>query len=698
MGFLQEMLARGEGRASEKRSFDAAFLGAIRGGSVSPSQAERMAMVFACVRVLAESVAMLPLVLYETTPGGGRERAISHPLYTILKDLPNPEMTSVELRMAMMRHLALYGNAYAQKVRNGSGRLLELWPLRPDQMEIKRAPDGVLVYEYTLEDGKKQYFRQDEIMHIRGLSSDGVTGLSPIATAKREFLASDARSEYAAAFYENGARPGGVLKHPGRLSDTAYGRIRAAWENRHQGPGNANRIAILEEGMDFSDVAIPQSDQQFIEQEKLSASRIAAIFRVPAHMVNDLERATFSNIEEMGQEFVDYTLSPWFVVWEQAISRDLLKPNERPRYYAKHVAQALLRGNAASRAQFYANGLQWGYFSINDVRALEDLNPVEDGDTYFVPMNMVPLEVAVNGQSSTVNGQSSTEETPADGQRSVEHPAGCTCGQHGRGGRGGQGKSAETSFLTRAEDGQESLRVNRVEMARAQLPILEEIAGRLVRRETRDVRRQLEKSMKARGMDDFRAWLEEFYGSFDGVVVDFFRAAMLSYARQAMLAAASELGEKPKGLTTGLREFVNGYLEAMGAQWARSSRLQIEALIDEATAAGTDPAEAVTQRLDGWEETRPGKMADSQAFEALNAFVIASYGSYEITEIRWLASGESCPYCQSLSGRVVGIEKWFIEAGSSIDGGGDLPPMLVRRNTRHGPIHRGCDCITVAVR
>ncbi len=693
MGFLQSMLTGGEGRgASDKRSFDAAFLGAVRGGSVSPSQAERMAMVYACVRVLAESVAMLPLVLYEQLPNGGRERAISHPLYTLLKDLPNPEITSVELRMAMMRHLALYGNAYAQKVRNGSGRLLELWPLRPEQMEIKRAPDGSLVYEYTLEDGKKQFFRADEIMHVRGISTDGVTGLSPIQTAKREFLASDARSEYAAAFYENGARPGGVLKHPGRLSDTAYGRIRAAWENRHQGPGNANRIAILEEGMDFSDVAIPQSDQQFIEQEKLSASRIAAIFRVPAHMVNDLERATFSNIEEMGQEFVDYTLTPWFVVWEQAISRDLLKPNERPRYYAKHVAQALLRGNASSRSQFYSNGLQWGYLSINDVRGLEDLNPVEDGDTYFVPMNMVPLEVAVNGQLSMGNGQLSTEEAPADGQRSVEHPVGCTCGQHQR------GKSEIISHLTRAEDGQESLRVNRVEMARAQLPILEEIAGRLVRRETKDVRRQLEKSMKNRGVDEFRAWLDEFYGSFDGVVIDFFRAAMLSYARQAMLAAATELGEKPKGLTQGLREFVNGYLEAMGAQWARSSRLQIEALLDEAATAGTDPAEAVTQRLDGWEETRPGKFGDSQAFEALNAFVIASYGSYSITEIRWLASGESCPYCQSLSGRVVGIEKWFVEAGSSIDGGGDLPPMLVRRNTRHGPIHRGCDCITVAVR
>lgn len=692
MGFLTNIFAgSGERQAGERRSFDAAFLGAIRGGAVSPGTAEQMAMVFACVRVLAESVAMLPLVLYERT-GDGRQRAISHPLYTLLHDLPNPEMTSVELRMAMMRHLALYGNAYAQKIRAGSGRMIELWPLRPDRMEVRRAPDGALVYEYTLEDGKKQYFRQDDVMHVRGMSSDGVSGLSPIEVARREFEASNARTAYAAAFYENGARPGGVLKHPGRLSDAAYGRIRAAWENRHQGPANANRIAILEEGMDFSDVGIPQSDQQFIEQEKMSASRIAAIFRVPAHMVNDLERATFSNIEEMGQEFVDYTLTPWFTVWEQAISRDLLKPNERARYYAKHVAQALLRGNAASRSQFYANGLQWGYFSINDVRALEDLNPVADGDTYFVPMNMVPLEQAVTGARGEGRGADGAD-VPAtdDGQRSAEHGPGCSCVEH-------RGKSEVSALLTRAEDAQEGLRVNRVEMARAQLPILEEIAGRLVRRETKDVRRQLEKSLKSRGVDDFRAWLDEFYGSFDATVVDFFRAAMLSYARQAMLAAASELGEKPKGLTTGLREFVGGYLEAMGAQWARSSRLQIEALLDEAATAGSDPAEAVTERLAGWEETRPAKHADSQAFEALNAFVIASYGSYDITEIRWLASGESCPYCQSLSGRTVGIEKWFVESGSAIEGGADLPPMLVRRNTRHGPIHRGCDCITVAVR
>jgi HK97 family phage portal protein len=684
-------------QGGEARGFESLTAGMVRNGAaaVSPPGSMALATVFACVRVLSESVSMLPLVLYERTKDG-RRRADNHPLSVILQSLPNPEITSVELRMALMGHLALWGNAYAQIVRAGGGRVLELWPLRPDSIEIQRAPDGTLVYAYATENGSKTYFPKSEIFHIRGISSDGLMGYSPVATARRSFESANERSQYQSAFYANGARPGGVLRHPGKLSDAAYNRIRSSWETRHQGAANANRVAVLEEGMDYAGVGIPQSDQQFIQQEQLDAARIASIFRVPSHMVNDLERATFSNIEEMSQEFVDYSLAPWFVVWEQAIARDLLTESERRKYYAKHVAQALLRGNATTRSQFYSTGLQWGYFSINDVRGLEDLNSIEGGDQHFVPLNMVPLDQA----AAVAAAQAQAQATPVaeQAQRSVEHPEGCTCGAHAQRSLVTVTSETVTPGATRAEE-VEDLRVRRVELALAELPLLEDIAQRLVRREVRDVSKALDKYLKKRasGQDEFGQWLKDFYADFNHVVEDAHRAALNSYARQAMLAAASELKQKPKGLTDDLRQFVGEYLSAMGNQWAASSRYQLEALLSDATADGVDPAPLVEERLAGWEKTRPKKHADGQAFEALNAFVIASYGSYKVTRWQWVSSGKSCPFCRSLDGKIAGKEVWFVPAGGSVDAGDGSPAMLIRRNVGHGPLHAGCDCIVVAI-
>lgn len=682
IGSLVRSLFPAERRVTGDEAW-AAWLGGS--SAVTASSAMQLATVYSCVRVLAESVAMLPLVLYERTERN-RTPATGNPLYDILQHLWNPEITSTEARMALMYWLALHGNGYAQIVRDNAGRVRELWPLAADRMRIERNQAGALLYRYTRPGDKDRTFQRTEILHVRGLSTDGLVGLSPIASAQNSFSRAQARSDYDQAFYQNGARPGGVLQHPGKLSDNAYNRLRKDWEARHQGPERAGKVAILEEGMAYSSIAIPQTDQQFLETQKFDANQIAAIFRVPSHMVNDLERATFANIAEKGQEFVDYTLAPWFRVWEDAIHRDLLTPAERQRMYAKHKAQALLRGNPTERSQFYTAGLQWGWASINDVRELEDMNPIEDGDTYFVPLNMVPLEMAVNGQMAATVDSTATAVDDADGTRG--HAPGCTCGQH------------ETRAVERrAEGDNETLRTSRVGMAGAMRPVLEDAAGRVTRREVRDVRRAVDKLLRNGSVVEFRAWLERFYvDDWAPVVVEAFRASMLSYARQAMLAAAAELGEKPKGLTDSLREFVGRYLDNMGGAWAASSRGQLEALLDEAAADGVEPATLIDTRLDGWAETRPAKTADRHSFEALNAFTIESYTTYNVTRVMWVASGESCPFCQSLNGRIVGISEYVVEGGSAVDAGDGSAPMLVRRPVRHGPLHGGCDCITIAVR
>ena len=361
-------------------------------GPVTPASSMQIAAVFACVRVLSESIAQLPLRLMEED-GRTRQPAKAHPLYRMLNFLPNPEMTSVEFRMTMMGHLALWGNAYAQISFDRAGRRRALWPLRPDRMTVLRDEDGERVYRYESAEGP-EFFGWREIMHVRGGSLDGAVGYSPVSLVRRTFELKQRMDEYGAAFWENDARPGMVLKHPKALSEKARSNILTSWEDRHRGPAKTNRPALLEEGLDVVSVGIPQTDAQFLESQKFTRSEIAAIFRVPPHMIGDLERATFSNIEEQAQEFVDYTLAPWIVNWQQAIKRDLLDEWEQDRYYAHFAVQALLRGKHTDRAQFYHIMQQVGAMSPNDIREYEDLNPIDGGDVYLVPLNMQNVEMA----------------------------------------------------------------------------------------------------------------------------------------------------------------------------------------------------------------------------------------------------------------------------------------------------------------
>lgn len=370
----------------------------------------QIATHFACMRVIAEGVAMLPFTLIRTE-GRMRQRATDHPLYELLHVLPNPEMTSVDLRMTLQAHVCGWGNGYAQIVFDGAGRRKELWPLRPDRMRVFRSPfTGELLYEYTQADGTKVTLARWEVMHLRGLSFDGLIGYSPVTVARRAYTSKLRKEEYEESFYENSARPDVALKTAGTLSDEAYNRLMEDWDERHRGAAQAGRTAILEDGLDLVTIGIPQADAQFIDSQRMGRQEISSLHRVPLHMLNDLDRATFGNVEEMNQEFVSYSLGIWLQVWEQSVYRDLLTPSERKQYSAKFVVQGLLRGNHASRAQFYTQMWQMGGLTTNDIREYEDLNPLEGGDTPFVMLNMTPLEAAAAGTPA---------ETPARSFRPV---------------------------------------------------------------------------------------------------------------------------------------------------------------------------------------------------------------------------------------------------------------------------------------
>ena len=382
------------------------FLGGTSSGKyVTERSAMQMTAVYCCVRILSEAVASLPLQFYRYTDDGGKEKAVDHPLYFLLHDEPNPEMTSFIFRETLMTHLLLWGNAYSQIIRNGKGEVVALYPLMPDRMKVDRDEHGRLYYEYTVYDaddvdgrkgtnkvGRTVRLQPHDVLHIPGLGFDGLVGYSPIAMAKNAIGLAIATEEYGSKFFANGAAPSGVLEHPGTIKDPS--KVRESWQATFGGSGNANKIAVLEEGMKYTPISISPEQAQFLETRKFQIDEIARIFRVPPHMIGDLEKSSFNNIEQQSLEFVKYTLDPWVVRWEQSLSRALFTPEEKKKYFFKFNVEGLLRGDYQSRMNGYATARQNGWMSANDIRELENLDRIpaeEGGDLYLINGNMLPL-------------------------------------------------------------------------------------------------------------------------------------------------------------------------------------------------------------------------------------------------------------------------------------------------------------------
>lgn len=376
--------------------------GSSSGKIVNERSAMQMTAVYAYVRILSEAIAGLPLHLYRYKEDGGKEKATGHPLYLLLHDEPNPEMSSFVFRETLMTHLLLYGNAYAQIIRNGKGEVVGLYPLMANKMSVNRDTNGQLYYQYQRSSDEAHTTKGDlvvlmpsDVLHIPGLGFDGLVGYSPIAMAKNAIGLAIATEEYGSKFFANGAAPSGVLEHPGTIKDPA--KVRDAWMSQFGGSSNSGKIAVLEEGMKYTPISISPEQAQFLETRKFQINEIARIFRVPPHMVGDLEKSSFSNIEQQSLEFVKYTLDPWVVRWEQSIQRSLLLPSEKQKYFVKFNVEGLLRGDYQSRMSGYATARQNGWMSANDIRELENLDRISEedgGDLYLVNGNMLPLSKA----------------------------------------------------------------------------------------------------------------------------------------------------------------------------------------------------------------------------------------------------------------------------------------------------------------
>jgi HK97 family phage portal protein len=384
-------------RAEPKDSVSSApkfYMGqSVSGKIVNERSSMQTTAVFACVRIIAETVASLPLHTYKYK-GEGKEKMYTHPLYKLLHDEPNPEMTSFTLRETMMTHLLLWGNSYCQIIRNGKGEVMNLYPLLPDKMMLDRDNNGNLYYAY-IKEGVTHYLGPEDVLHVPGLGFDGVMGYSPVALAKNAIGLNIAAEEYGGRFFANNATPSGILSTSGTIKEPS--KVRDAWQAAYGGTNNSNKVAVLEDGLQYQAISMPNSDAQFLETRKFQIEEICRIFQVPPHMVADLSKSSFSNIENQSISFVVHTIRPWLVRLEQAMNRKLFLEEEKGQCFVSFNASALMRGDYKSRMDGYSIGIQNGFFSVNDVRRMENMDPIsqkDGGDLYLINGNMLPLKMA----------------------------------------------------------------------------------------------------------------------------------------------------------------------------------------------------------------------------------------------------------------------------------------------------------------
>ncbi len=581
-------------------------------------------------------------------------------------------MTSFEFRETMMGHLLLWGNAYAEIEWGADGWPVALWPLLPHRMQVERV-DGELKYKYTPPTGGAVDLADYRVFHLRGLSGDGIVGYSPIKLAKEAIGLGLATEEFGARFFGNDATPGGVLTHPGVLTDDAYDRITKSWNKAHGGLSKSHRMAVLEEGITYEAVGIPPEDAQFLETRAFQLSEIARIYRVPPHMIADLDKATFSNIEHQALEFVTNSLRPWLVRWEQAIARDLFPPEDNGRYFSEFIIAGLLRGDIKSRYEAYSVGRQNGWLSANDVRLLENMNPIEDGDVYLVPLNMIPasdvgLRSALTMPSAdsamlaalVKNGEASAERVASDKLQVAS----------------GEARSTRSAVM-------------RQRLQQAYVPTYRDVIARILRREINDVGTAARKYLGANDSTAFLEWMHRFYGEHETFIRTNIAPITNTYIELVRAETMDEIGIEDADLS----RFERSYVQSYAARHAGRSINQLKRGMEEDAIEPLDGVEAV---FDDWREQRPAGDGLDESVRLSNATSKMVYLIGGVTMTRWVAFGDGCPYCSKLNGQTVGIEFNYLNAGQALDGVEDAPPLIPGRSIGHPPAHRGCDCMIVS--
>ncbi|MEM7416779.1 MAG: phage portal protein [Gemmatimonadota bacterium] len=637
------------------------------GVRVNNVTALNISAVWAAVRVLTDSIAVLSLLTHERV-GEGKQRAPDHPLYSLLKLRPNPYMSAFTFWETFEGHIETWGNAYAEIERDRAGRPIALWPLRPDKTTVHVDTQGRKFY-VTRVDGQEIRLPAEDVLHVPGFGFDGFQGYNPITKARESLGLTMAAEKFGASFFGSGAKVAGVLKHNETLGAEATARLRKDWEDLHTGLSNSHRVAILEEGMDFTQIGVAPEDAQFLGTRKFQISEVARWFKVPPHMIGDLERSTNNNIEHQSLEFLKYTILPRTTRIEQAVNHELFSAVERAKYFAEFNVDDLLRGDTAARSKFYREMWGIGAMTQNEIRAKENMNPVDGGDRRFVPLNMVPDDMVEDVLDVSDDEEDDDPPPPppeSDDERNTRE----------------LDLRARRSVTLRKRQSDSYQR------------IIDEAAARELKKEIRQVRRGLKSAFGARDGVKFRQLVDEFYEHHNETVRGAFIGILRSYLEVVIGAVGDELGSEVE-LNQTLERFLEEYADAFGTRWAGESAQQLRALIRD-----TEPdevEEVISQRLDEWEQKRSAKIAHREANRSGNAFAKAAYETAGVLSIRWFTVGENCVLCDMLDGRVIAIADNFLNRGEVLDPeDGQTAPLEPRSHISHPPLHGGCNCFIVA--
>ena len=613
------------------------------GETVSMNSAIQLATVWACVRLLSETIAQIPVHVFVRGKDGSKTRVTDTALSERLSYQPNSWQTPFEYAEFEMTGLCMRGNSYAVKVCNSGGEVMELLPLKPASVQVKCKGLSDVSYVVTI-DGQQETFGRDEIAHVRGLTFDGFRGVSPIEHHRETVGLTSAASVYGARLFKNLARPSGVIEVPGELSESAYERLKNSWGEQYGGE-NIGKAALLEQGSKFSTVSMSNADAQYLDVRQFQRTEICSIYRIPPHMIGDLTKSSFSNINQQGLEFIKYTILPWCVRREQAIMRDLMPARERQRgMFVEHVVAGLERADIRTRYQAYKEGINGGWLSPNEVRRKENMNPRPGGDIYSFPLNMVD----------------SSGGAPKPAKRVV--------------------KSVQLKGVVVREQVRKKFRGR-----------FEKVARNVVKAEAAMVRGLMSKKSVP---DNLSELLDEAYSSFPAKFESAFRSLVREYGAAVRNVALKETDHEGEVDVDAFSAFLESVLEAMGMKHVASSSGQLQAIVRDVEP--DELLEAMEQRLSEWEERRPAKIAEAETVGRESAISRFVWGAVGVSTLVWVNRGsKSCPFCTSLDGKVVGINAPFIEHGNYEPEGYENSPWKVRGPKMHPQLHEGCQCAIV---
>ena len=644
----------------EKTFFSLMFNRSNTGVNVNTVTAARQSVVWRAVTLLSGTIASLPLPVYKRLKPRGKERDSDHPLYYKLHNRPNPDLASNVWRLMGISNQLLWGNWY-NEIKFEQGRPSELWPLPPWRVKPERTQKGELFYRVTLPGGGVENLPPHKVLHVKNLYIDGDEGMSCLSAAREAVGLGLAAEEFAARFFGNGANLGGIVEYPGKLSEDAYDRFKKSIDTEYQGLSKAHRLMFLEEGLKYHRTAVPPNEGQMIEARKFQVADIARFFFITQlHKVGDLERATFSNIEEQGIDFVVDTIQPLLVNIEQEMNHKLFYDAGSKDHFAEFVIDGLLRGNSTARAEFYNKIFQVGGFSVNDILELENRNPIgEEGDKRFVPMNMVPLD-QVGIYKPTAQGE---PEPVEENKREV---------------RSG---------------------VSRNRIAQSYRRIFEDAAVRILRRESEQVMGKARELLGARNRDSFIEWLIVFYDKHR----DYVKRQMLPPITALAEAIQSEVAQEiniDAGITPELTQFIDDYAETYASRHVGNSRSRLLKAIETARDGGDDEIEALQAQVDDWAKTRPAVISNHESVRVNGAIARTVMAMAGITKLMIRNTGsKTCEFCEGLDGVIVGIEQPIIPAGSSLQGkDSNGNHLTVSGKKMNPPFHGGCQCTIEAVR